>query len=1335
MQAKILDQHHQISRQSESIQSRKKIETLITFVPDVILAKNVATKSLIEHFDAVVLFIDISYIRLMSGISQEGIFKNNVTINAYLSVIMEIIFFFEGDVHHLVPTHITAIWKTTKQLCLYKLIDKVIQSALHIQELVDYLNLKMELTFETKQVISCGSLTFGVLGENRKIWVLIGDVIHSCCMAREACNPKEILITFDAWGHLYEGRYVVNHTSTGFVQILNRVFLPTEREEAKIHKANTANILSLCSEHLNFRNIMCSDMKNENQFFKHDYQKQKLKQNITQRRSLKTNALNVKELESFLIEPVIDKIEEYQPLEYLTEICEATIETILIVSTFCTESRWLSLLNETYTIIHNITSEKFGYNIETQSEWNRTIIFIIAFGLEGTTRDNDSQNALTTARDIMQRIKSLEDLENVNITISKQIVHCSVLGHPFRQSYFVIANEGMKNTSHSFKIFCDYETYETSKLPSNCFEIQRNISDEKLCFEFNESFKKFSSHSHEETAEVVIGREQELEFLQNIIFKPESPNDFRGIVVKGQSKSGKSILLRKIITSCRENGLPHASVNLCGGKSNPYYCVSSIYSQLIDFQNSNLSISRQLWNFEDNLQLRYSSFSEDIQSSMIIFEKFLKACRNTTKFSVVMIDNIQFIDIKSLQLLEDMLKIGAIRLLSAGHFEEDTLHILWKLSLSNNFKILNLEPLGAEYIPALICHFLGIHGVMKKIVKLVEKVCDGKPGWIETFLLELLDNKELKIQYIQYEDSLEDEFVLLHHKINEELRPMYIRIAIIGNICQKQMKNLTLNALTLNFFKSFPSYQQIIIKTAAVIGDMFTRSFLIIILEIPNNSFFTYAIKCLFDEEIFECGSKYFVENAKILSNELSCVCYMKNNEKKLFKYFPKYAFCKILHFRNSIIRKIAYELLSPNQKKDLHLKITELLEYENTLCPRCSQQRPSTIIKVKKYDDVIILAEPAKIEIGTQQEFRVKEAIRHEVKSTEESEIAECGSSNEILRRNWKPSNCFCLEILTRIYSDLVYHSNKANHLAKQIFFMYQYGSILILIGDLEDAINLLKEASQLCIFSNFEKHNITTNYSKFLFPRIVTAIAEAYYHLNNLKAAKNYILLCFRTQDIPMISLEYKCCFKLLTRNCESEIDDFFPQETGCEEYVGQSLAILMRILIAENQWKFAYSIAKRCMTLLKRENINVTILCDIYSSALDICSVEGKTHTCEELEKCALSVLLNLYSTHGITEFFAMAKLMKTLFFMKAKTDTISNAIRIGYRLYLMNYLIHADIFLIETVPILADLLISVKRIEDAVYCIKVTRRITRNTLYNGELLYFTFCVDLMLDSSFS
>lgn len=1077
----------------------------------------------------------------------------------------------------------------------------------------------------------------------------------------------------------------------------------------------------------------------------HILQKENILKNIKPRISLETTTnCRKKEIETFILKPIQDKVREHQPLEYLSEISEAIIQLVYLTVRDCNDSEWCHFINEAYCKIFEIVSSKYGCIERILTPSKKNVLFRIVFGLQGANDKNVHNNVLTTATAIMEEMKSFDLQTNINIRIFNDLVHCAVLGHPFRKGYFVIGRKQYQEPKNSsYKILCDYKTYDYAKLPSNWFTEQFTNEDldfAEICFEYNYSTKKKDIIIDEEIH--VIGRDQELRYIQNIIFNPGKSDNFLAVIVKGQCKSGKTVILRKIMAECEKKHCPVAFVNLCGGKAKPYFCVSAIYSQLQDISTTSNSLttrvlSKQLWHFEDALQLKNSTFSEDIHQSMRIFENFLQICKANAAFSVIVIDNIQNIDMKSLQLLEDMLKLKVIRLVSAGLFEEDKLHVLWKFSLSNQFKIMDLEPLGEEFIPALICHFLNVHGVMKKIVNLMREVCDGKPGWIETCLLELVNKKDVQITCTSYRASLDDHF-MFPYKSKLRKNGINIRLAIIEELHKENLGDMSPNALTLNFFESFPSYQQIIIKTAAVIGDIFTRSLLVFILELPNNNFFTYAIKCLFDEEIFECGSKYFINNAKVITNELSCVCHMKHEEKSLFRDFPKYAFCKILHFRNRIIRKIAYELLSASQKKDLHLKITELLEYENTLCPQCSHHRSSAIIKIKKYKDMIVLVEPEESHCSSEFEIEViKNVIRKGIKQSidgDNQEIETLRPYTSSMRKTWNRRNCFCLEIMTRIYSDLVHHSQRANHLAKQIFFMYQYGSILILIGELEDAIMLLKEASQLCILSDLEKYHISVEYSKFIFLRIVTAIAEAYYHLDDFKAAKNYILLCFRQQDIPIISLEYKFCFKLLKGNSNSILDYFSTQSRGFEEYVGQTLAILMRILVAENQWNLALSVAERSLNLLHKNNINVTLLCDVYSSALDICSFHGDTHICEQLEKCVISVLLQIYSADGSMEVFSMIKLMNTLFVIKTKNDTTQNAIRIGYRLYHLNYILQAEIFQVETVAILTDLLISVKRIEDSVHAITVTRKMTKNTLYDGDLLYFTFCIDLILNGSF-
>lgn len=93
-----------------------------------------------------------------------------------------------------------------------------------------------------------------------------------------------------------------------------------------------------------------------------------------------------------------------------------------------------------------------------------------------------------------------------------------------------------------------------------------------------------------------------------------------------------------------------------------------------------------------------------------------------------------------------------------------------------------------------------------------------------------------------------------------------IPIVVFTKEKSENVQDLTLAAISLDLFDSFTPYEQLIIKTSAVLGETFTRTLLVIMLKYPDKQTFTKAIKHLFEEGVFECGSKYISSGGRFVS-------------------------------------------------------------------------------------------------------------------------------------------------------------------------------------------------------------------------------------------------------------------------------------------------------------------------------------------------------------------------------------------------------------------------------------------------------------------------------------
>src|SRR5699024_9713568 len=136
-----------------------------------------------------------------------------------------------------------------------------------------------------------------------------------------------------------------------------------------------------------------------------------------------------------------------------------------------------------------------------------------------------------------------------------------------------------------------------------------------------------------------------------------------------------------------------------------------------------------------------SDLKEDLQGN---FMEVIKAVQG----GLVFIDNVQLIDQKSLELLQKVMSRYKLAVVCAGCFEEAaTWNTMWKISLIPQVRIVNVEALQSKDIPYLMCCFLHVKGIDKKLVVLINKTCEGRPGWVQAFLLKMINNGELEVKY------------------------------------------------------------------------------------------------------------------------------------------------------------------------------------------------------------------------------------------------------------------------------------------------------------------------------------------------------------------------------------------------------------------------------------------------------------------------------------------------------------------------------------------------------------------------------------------------------------
>lgn len=1053
------------------------------------------------------------------------------------------------------------------------------------------------------------------------------------------------------------------------------------------------------------------------------------------------------ELNPFVVGPVESQVEDRQPIEYLTEMREITIQFINIIPGTTQESKLIGMINRAYQIVCTIVSKVKGV-VNKVSLFDKDVMMLVLFGLRGVKHELESQNALKSAYEIRKTISKMSTVKNVSVGITNGLVYCGVVGHPFRREYTVIGGAVNKAArimcAFEDKVTCDHETYKSCKISSLYFQLLsavklKGIEDAGHIFEYNESFQ--GTAREEPEAIKLFGRDKEVEFVDQIIKDPITAKWY-AICFKAEPKVGNTKLLKTLFVKYRAQTKFIASVSLNPVFTTPYYCISNLYTQLYDVMSTEKpsivqNLPKHLWDFNEVLKKKNHTL-EKANDPAIILKNFLELCEGDPKKCVILfVDNMEHIDMNSLEILDQALKSKCLRLICAGCFEDHTTwNRMWKLSLSNQIKLLSLQPLDGVHVVPLVCNFLNVKGISKRLAALIEKSCENRPGWIQTCLLTLINNGGIEVKYVEkdyehfFDENVQDSDIVLIATFSKKY------------VDKHQNSIITMAAITLDLFDSFSPYHQLIVKTAAVLGEIFTRTILLVLLQYPKENVFASAIRVLFEEDIFECGSRY-INSGGLLEQKNCCICFRSDEDYNMNaeEDLPRYAYCKLMYFKSRNIRMVAYELLPQNQKKELHLKITDLLENQNNNCPNCLRDNSASIWSIRKFQEMVHITlnkyvwrqDPKFLEDHATEDF--KNIIRAGIR---DSSVKDSHDGNEEIpkRKLWDPSTCFCLEILTKVYRDLIYHSRCAEHLGKQIFFMVQYCIIQSGMDEYSEVISILTEASELCMTQYNDRYIFTKDFKKIMLGKIHNVLAYGYVKSGQIAAAKNHIILSLRQYNVPLISFSYKLPYYILNRIYMNTMPHTSEGENSnvIKTDFASVMVIISMIYAAEGSVSLAKTAIGKAVTCFRQHNSNLSVLSDVYTTAIDLYADCGDFHTCEKLERGFYRDALR-YFTHNVTsELFNICKVCNTIFISKVMAGKLVESVRLGFRALYMHTSICGTYFFLELIPPLATVLLMTKRIDEAVYVSRLMFNIGKKYSFEGFIGYYAFCIELILETNF-
>ncbi|XP_039760062.1 adenylate cyclase type 10-like [Pararge aegeria] len=1019
--------------------TKKQTLVLATLVPDEILLMDNFQAVETKRFVGVLMMADVSGYTALSerynNTGKGGTYRLTVTLNTYLGSLIEVIYSHGGDIIKFAGDAFLALWKTDKRSFLCHTIHTAIACALIIQHSFGSYETDVKVNLKVKLAISAGNIIFSPIGSGIDMnYIIFGLPVIEAKIAESLCGSGEVKLTPTAWGHCYSRNYDHDISNDGHVTIKAILYDPREEDISKPFLGFGTMIRQINKPFVTLENLPDFLLNDSAQISTADISKRSEVLNL-RKTILKAEGRNIgSEIRKFMIRPVLTQIDAHQPLEYLTEMRQVSILFVTLKPKECPFPQLITIVNNAYQITSDIVYKSMGC-VNKIILFDKDVMILVIFGLRGFKHESEAQAALKCAYSIKKSVSALDGVSEVSIGVTTGQVYCGVVGHPLRREFTVIG--AIVNKAARFmcnfrnKITCDEATYVKSKMSSNGFTLQpptelKGIIHPGKIYEYTEEIR-IKELFGIPLIPPLLNRYDEMEYFKNWLNEAHlSYRDFNALLLIGESRIGKTRLLEWMARYARNKDLKVCYLSLTSIHSaTPYLALSQLIENIMDLKEPIVGFEKEekivelLQNYSDDLSylnniinVRFA-YNEDIYSqnengrkekAKKIFKKLLLSIPYPC---VILFDDLQNLDPDSWEfvaILFDIMKMFTVLTVTRGKFS--SVHSwLYAVFIEHNIRKINLGPLRFNWIAPLACQILDVEAVPNDLCDALKIKCNGMPGLVESFIVHLFSNGALELNKIhnselknwldedlQFPDPIflrptalnaRDQFTL--DQLLEENKTEEISICLVTN--KKELKTdinvQNIDALIMIQMDSLTPYQQLLLKIASVIGNVLSRELLENIMYNNNASTTAKAIKRLFAMRILTCANnKRTTSGGTIISNysgslNLICECvfdYETENGDNL----PKYAFCKVMKFRNKNSRKSFYELLPLNQKKEFHLRIVNYLENNKQKCPECGGtvmvvQSTMNLFQQTSYENKYYPNESLKIE---EEEYSKRESV-----------------------------------------------------------------------------------------------------------------------------------------------------------------------------------------------------------------------------------------------------------------------------------------------------------------------------------------------------------------------
>nr|XP_025035392.1 adenylate cyclase type 10 [Pelodiscus sinensis] len=859
-------------------------------VPDLIVYGDFSQDvPFIESFDGVLLFADISgFTALTEKFSMDtsldrGADQLTQTLNHYVGDIVEEVLIYGGDILNFAGDALLALWKVQRSQ-LSDIITLALKCSLRIQEEYGVRETDVGLELRVKIGLSAGHISKVIVGDNKhQYFLVIGRAVDEVRLAQSLAKASEVILSPNCW------------------ELCNRNMIEIERIKGE-RAVKARYIKNLPDNEFDVFFWKCAEY----------LQHYPMSENTSILRStsmLSPNDELEKSLRKFVMRNILKKIDDNQPLEYLSELRPVSI--VFVNLQFDESANTLHLCKAIHDANMKISEVIYVFRgkINKVFMFDKGCTFLCVFGLPGDKQADESTHALESAFHIFNFCSTkLMKLKLVSIGVTSGPVFCGVVGHRVRHEYTVIGQRvnlaARMMMYYPGLVSCDAVTYANSRLPHYFFEelAQVEMKGVVKCGEvyhylgISEKTMIGKAYLTKERSEYypLLGREKELELYNNLLRNFVGSKEGRVIIYEGLMGYGKSQLLAEIAYLGQEAGHRVVAMELTkvNVKQN-FFTIRTLMAMFLGIDTCKSYDARQrilqgklrgvidetYYCLLNNIFLiKFPTSAEvskmDNETRAEEMESFLvKILQKTVEKDILIfvIDEAHFIDSASWEFLDNLL--SSIPVFMVMSMSAPSRHARLPCTSATSIikspktTYVQLRELKASVILQKACQDLGVVSIPRELETFLVQRSHGIPFYCEELLRNLHLNNMLIFRLWEEEEEVEDEWEGLftnaikvmsskNQSISDLDKELYICTLRQNVKLQNIMLPPTLKGIALAELDNMSPSEQMVVKCAAVIGLTFTTDLLFHILPEWTKRKMNQTLAALVESHVFRCFNK-----------------------------------------------------------------------------------------------------------------------------------------------------------------------------------------------------------------------------------------------------------------------------------------------------------------------------------------------------------------------------------------------------------------------------------------------------------------------------------------------